>query len=201
MNDYKPNSHRFKEEQKVAVEQKKVEKVVDGAARVKKKSVASRATESFMSDILADVLIPAGKKAVSDVAKTVFDMFRDAIDTALYGEKGRPRGDSPVRRAYSKYYDSGSSRSRFDEDYKARTQIDFGDIEYDTRGEAEMVLDEMRDRVREYGLVTVSDMYEMSGLAAPYTSNKYGWSNIESAEIVRTRDGCIIKLPRMKLMD
>ena len=201
MYDYKPNSHRFKEEQKAVEEKKKVEKVVSGAVQTKKKSVVDKAAETFVSDIVSDVLIPAAKKTVSDVVKTVFDIARDGIDALLYGDKGRPRGDSPVRRAYTKYYDSGSTRSRFDEDNKAKPRVEFDEIVYTSRGEAEIVLDEMKDRVREYGMVTVSDMYEMSGLSQPYTSNKYGWTNLSTAEVVRIKDGCIIKLPKVKVLD
>lgn len=203
MNDYKPNSHRFKEEQlKADTAQKKVEKVVSGTAQVKKKTAMNKVAENFISDILTDALIPTGKKAVSDIVKTIFDMARDGIDTMLFGERGRPRSDSPVKRAYSKFYDSRTAeRSRFDEDFRAKPRIDFDEIVYESRGEAEMVLDEMKDRIREYGMVTVSDMYEMSGLSQPYTSNKYGWTNISTAEIERTRDGCVIKLPKIKSLD
>lgn len=202
MYDYKPNSHRFKEEQKAVEEKKKVEKVVNGVVQTKKKSAVDKVAETFISDIVSDVLIPAAKKTVSDVVKTVFDIVRDGIDGLLYGEKGKPRSsDSPVKRAYTKFYDSGSAHSRFDENNRARPTVDFDEIVYSSRGEAEMVLDEMKDRVREYGMVTVSDMYEMSGLSQPYTSNRYGWSNLSTAEVVRVKDGCIIKLPKIKVLD
>lgn len=202
MNDYKPNSHRFKDEQKTVEEQRKVEKVVNGAVKTKKKSGVERTAEAIISDIITDIFIPAGKKLITDVAKNIFDKARDGIDTLLYGEYGKPRGDSPVKRAYSKCYDSRfAERSRFDEENRGRSTIDFDTITYDSRGEAEMVLAEMRARIVDYGMVTVSDMFEMSGLQQPYTSHKYGYTNLDTSSVERGRDGYIIKLPRVKSLD
>ena len=41
----------------------------------------------------------------------------------------------------------------------------------------------------------------MADLTSPYTSNKYGWTNIRSAEAVRVRDGYILKLPKAMPID
>ena len=64
----------------------------------------------------------------------------------------------------------------------------------------------MLDKMREYvdqagGLVTVADMYEFSGLAAPYTAVKYGWFNLRTAEVIRGRDGYYLKLPKAMPID
>ena len=53
-----------------------------------------------------------------------------------------------------------------------------------------------------YGLVRVADFYDLVGVTGNYTDNKYGWTNIRSAEIVRLRDGgYVIKLPRAMQID
>ena len=75
MEEYKPNSHKSKEDQKGAVSEKKVEKVIAGTVKSKKKSEIRKFTDVFISEdidnvksyILLDVLIPAIKKAISDV--------------------------------------------------------------------------------------------------------------------------------------
>lgn len=204
MEDYKPNSHRFKEEQKDAVEPKKVEKVVQGVAKTKKKSEVRKFTEVFVAEdirkvgslVLMDVIIPATKKVVSDIVTKGIDMI-------LYGENaGRDRrGSNTV--SYRDYYDRGSSRSRFDDD-AGRTRsrgFAFDEIVYESRGEAERVLDEMDALIERYGVVRVADQYDMSGLTQPYTSNSYGWSNIRTAEVVRANDGYVIRLPKAKPLD
>jgi hypothetical protein len=67
---------------------------------------------------------------------------------------------------------------------------------------AESVREEMCNVIEEYGFVTVADMYDMAGLDQPYTSNKFGWTSIRSAESIRLRDGgYILKLPRPMPID
>ena len=52
MQDYKPNSHRFREEQKqlAPVEKKKVEKVVKGSVKTKKKGNLSKISDVLISE-------------------------------------------------------------------------------------------------------------------------------------------------------
>ena len=75
-------------------------------------------------------------------------------------------------------------------------------ITFETRGEAEGVLDEMRNVIDTYNWVTVADMYDIADLTAPsHTANKFGWTNLASADVTRSRDGYIIKLPKASPID
>ena len=68
---------------------------------------------------------------------------------------------------------------------------------FESRGEAEAALSKMDEVIDVYGTVSVADLYDMCDLTAPYTSNRYGWSNIQTAEVARLRDGgYVLKLPR-----
>ena len=77
MENYKPNSHKSKEEQKKTSEKKKLDKVISGTAKVKKKSKTGKFADMFISEdarnvksyIVSDVLIPAAKKLISDIVK------------------------------------------------------------------------------------------------------------------------------------
>ena len=69
------------------------------------------------------------------------------------------------------------------------------------RGEAQDVLDRMDELMDTYGLVRVADLYDLVGITGNYTDNKYGWTNIRNAEIVRVRDGYMIKMPRAVPID
>ena len=110
MEDYKPNSNKFKEENK----EKKVEKVVTGKVITKKRSKMNKFVDEFISEdaknvksyVFGEVLIPAIKKAISDIVT-------DGIDIILYGEsrKGNRKSISD-RISYRNYYDGGYSRSR-----------------------------------------------------------------------------------------
>lgn len=70
-----------------------------------------------------------------------------------------------------------------------------------TRRDAEEILNYMGDLIDEYRFVTVADLYDLIGVSGNYTDNKYGWTDISNAEIVRVRDGYMIKLPKIRKLD
>jgi hypothetical protein len=194
---YKPNSNRFKEEQKKnadSTEKKKVEKVVRGKVKTKPKSGVSKLTDVFISEdaanvksyIVMDVLVPAVKKAISDIV-------RDGIDMILYGEaRGRKSSSSSSYVSYRDY-------SRRDDDRRRdsrRSGYSHEDIILESRGEAEEVLTRMDELIDMYGTVSVADLYDLIGKSCAYTDNKYGWTNIRNAEPIRVRDGYMLKLPK-----
>ena len=59
-------------------------------------------------------------------------------------------------------------------------------------------MDHMLNR---YGLVRVGDLYDMADRTAPYTSNDYGWTSLNRVDVVRVRDGYILKLPKATPID
>ena len=200
MNDFKPNSHRFKEEQKESAEKKKVEKVISGKVKTKKKSEISKFADVFISEdarnvksyVLLDVLVPAIKKAISDIVT-------DGIDMILYGGTGRSKKRSNSNSSYVSYnrYSDHRDDRRGDSSYRAISRYDFENITLDNRGDAEEVLERMDELLDAYGIVTVSDLYDLVGITGEFTDNKYGWTSLRNAEIVRVRDGYKLKLPRV----
>ena len=198
MEDYKPNSHRFKEEQSTKPEErKKLEKVVTGKVRTKKKSETSKLAEIFIAEdaanvknyILMDVLVPAIKKAISDIV-------RDGIDMILYGEASGKR--KPGTNSMYVSYNKCSYPREYDRREPQRTRGGYNpdDIVLETRGEAEEVLARMDELIDMYGQVSVADLYDLVGKTCEYTDNKYGWTNIRNAEPVRVRDGYLLKMPK-----
>jgi len=202
MEEYKPNSHKYKEDQNRSSPEKKVEKVIAGTVKSKKKSEIRKFTDVFISEdidnvksyILLDVLIPAIKKAISDIVT-------NGIDMILYGETGKTKSNSTASKvSYRSYYDGRNGRR----DYSAiRTKISYNydDIIFDNRGEAEDVLSRMDELISTYGLVSVADLYDLVGVTGNYTDNKYGWTNIRSASVIRVRDGYMLKLPKALPLD
>ena len=197
MEDYRPNSHKSKESSQVPAERKKLDKVVSGNVKVKKKSGVHKFTDVFISEdvsnvksyILMDVLVPAIKKAVSDI-------ITNGIDMILYGGNGGSR-----KRTNGSYvsYNNYSDRKREDRSYNTtttRTGYSYDEVLISSRGEAEEVLTRMDELIETYGIVSVADFYDLVGVSCDYTDNKYGWTNIRNAEVVRVRDGYKIKLPK-----
>lgn len=202
--EYKSNSYKSKEEtqNKPAETEKRVEKpVVQGKVQTKKNNI-HRFTDVFISEdisnvksyILMDVLVPAIKKAVSDIVT-------NGIDMILYGESGRNKNRSSSSKiSYVDY----SNRRSYDEPRNvsaSRSGLNFDDLKFERRRDAEAVLDQMAEVIEHFGFVTVSDMYDMADVTAPFTGNKYGWTNVRNAEVVSTRDGYLIKLPKATLIE
>lgn len=193
MTNYAPNSHKSKE----ALAEKKVEKVVKGTVRTKKKSEVRKFADIFVAEdirnvgsyLFVDVLVPAVKNAISNIVK-------EGIDMALWGGNGgeRRRGSTSYV-SYRSYSDRDRSERRVD-NHRTRSGYSYDDIILESRGEAEEVLDQMEELINTYNMVSVADLYDLVGKSSEYTDNKYGWTNIRNAEPIRVRDGYLLRLPK-----
>lgn len=195
MENYPSNSHKTREQNT----DKKVEKVVSGKTSTKKKSGIRKLSDTFLSEdvsnvksyIFSEVLLPAAKKLVSDIVTNGTNML-------LYGEIKNKKGNSS-KVSYSRYYDD---RSR---DYRSpvvRNDFDYDEIIFETRGDAEAVLDAMYDILNQYKVVSVAELYDLASITTHnYTCNNYGWIDLRGSSVVRVRDGYILKLPRALAID
>ena len=200
MEEYKPNSNKSKAEL-AKKEDHKVEKIISGPVKTRKKNGFDKFKSEIISDdakniksyVLGEVLIPAIKKAISDVVT-------NGIDILLYGESRKnPKRGISDRVSYRSYYNGYSEpRERIGSRYSSYS---YDDIILNSRGEAEEVLARMDELMDTYGLVRVADLYDLVGITGNYTDNKYGWTNIRNAEIIRVRDGYMIKMPRAVPID
>lgn len=195
-NKMKSANEEVKPEADVAHEPR-VAKATTGKVVVRKKSNMSKFRDSMISEeagniknyVVMDVLIPAFKKAISDIVK-------NGIEMLLYGSTGDPdkrRQSSGV--SYRDYYDKDRNRSgRYDN--RSRIGYDMDEAVVATRAEAENVLNTLDDALDRYGMVSVADLYDCLGITPKYTDCKYGWTNLRNAGIERVRDGYLIHLPR-----
>ena len=198
MEEYPSNSNKVKEaKRQQALTEKKVEKVITGTAKTRKKSEIRKFTDVFISEdvnnvksyILMDVLVPAIKKAISDIVT-------NGVDMILYGEAGFNKKRSTVSKiSYNKMFDDPRSSRIHSE--RGRTGLDYDELIFDSRGDAEAVLSALEDIIAQFGVASVGDLYDLAQVSTTnYAINKYGWSDLRSAEVIRARDGYMIKLPR-----
>lgn len=192
----KPNSYRSKDN--ASKEKEKENKIIKGKAKTKKKGFVTGFFENFFhldeskdikSYVFLDILIPAAKNALSEI-------LHGGTDILLYGDskpKNRNNGASYV--SYNKYSDN-NNRSQSGSSNRTRLGYAYDDVILETRDEAEDILRRMDEIVATYGMVTVADLYDLAGISGKYTDNKYGWVNIRNAEIVRIREGFLIKMPK-----
>ncbi|MBS4930298.1 MAG: hypothetical protein KH020_03035 [Clostridiales bacterium] len=196
MQEYKPNSHRSKE-LKTDREKKKVKQVVKGPVKVKRKGELKKVMDVFLPEdvtnaksyIIFDVLIPSIK-----------DFLYESMGTILYGEEGRQKRTSSTKTSYRRFYDEKNNRTR--DSRRNRSNFEYDDVVLDSRGEAEEVLAEMDELISIYGFVSVADLYDMVGITQPYTYNKYGWTNLNSASATKLRGGgYLLNLPKALPLD
>lgn len=197
MDEYKPNSHRYKEEQ-ASKKEKKIEKVVTGSVRTKKKSELRKLADTFISDdignvknyIFMDVLIPAIKKAIDDIVS-------NGIHMILYnGDKRNEKRSTVSKVSYGGFYKSSGDRLETKAE-RIRGAFDFDDIIFSNRGDAEAVISAMDDIIDQYNVVSVLDLCDLAEVSTTnYAAQRYGWTDIRSAHVVRVSDGYVIKLPR-----
>lgn len=122
--------------------------------------------------------------------------MKDGIDMIMYGAAGTSgrRSGTADYVSYREY----SARDDRIRDARKRTGLEFDELVFENCGDAKAVLSQMRDVIRRYGVVTVADLYDMANpnITPPYTSNKYGWVNLQNAEPLCVRGGgWILKLP------
>lgn len=182
--------------------EKHVEKVVTGSVTTRRKPLSKKFADVFLSSdmedvksyIVFDVIIPGIKDAIFDT-----------ISILLYGDArsgSSKRNSNQTYVSYSGYSSpktkpkQSASRSRRD-----RTVTDIQDIIFESRGEAEEVLGNLVDFIVDYGVATVADLYDLVGITGPFTDNKYGWTDLSMATVVRVRDGYLINLPRAVAID
>ena len=195
MDDYKPNSYKYKEQQKALTSDKKIEKVVKGTVKTRKRNGVTKLKDVFVNEdaknvksyIFSDALVPA-------IKKLIYDIVNDGASMLLFGNTSSGRKKTIGSNvSYRQFYDTKVEDRR----PVSSSRFDYDDLIFESRGEAEATLSKMDEVIDVYGTVSVADLYDMCDLTAPYTSNRYGWSNIQTAEVARLRDGgYVLKLPR-----
>lgn len=105
-------------------------------------------------------------------AKKAFKSYvSDKMDKTVYRKSRKPK--------YDVYYDHA-----------------FNSPLFDTRSDAEAVLDTMNELIETYGVATIADLYDLAGAFSLDIDNEHGWTNIRNAYIIRVYDRYIIKFPK-----
>ena len=176
------------------------EAIVESGVKKKKQTFGDKAKKLFIKEdaksvwsyIFGDILIPALKNTFVSMVQNGVDLWVNGSVTPRKAAGGNGR---VTRTPYSSYYE--------DEDYRGRRKAytaptpSYDEIEFDSRGDAEAVLMRLRQRIFEYGSVSIAYLYSLVKWGSDWTANQYGWLNLEQASIVRTNVGTfILKLPR-----
>ena len=193
---YQSNSLKAKnslEEQQVP--KKKIEKVVSGEVKLRKKNIFRRFgsifipedVDSLKSYILIDVIIPGIKRAISDT-----------VEAFLYNGDARSKTANGPRASKISYNQSFyDPRAIVPLESRGRMGFEYDDIILDSRREAEEVLIRMNEVIQIYGMVSVADLYDLVGRTGPYTQHNYGWTDLSTAKANPCREGYILVFPKV----
>lgn len=219
MHDFPGNSQKAKARAQTPPpppeERPKVERVTTSKPEQRKRGLSRRFKETFIGGtardtaeyMVSDVVVPA-------VRDMLFDAFESGLHRLIYGESNRTRRNMPS--SYSNvghvnYQGMSTSRpaagayqqpAERKMSRRSRSRHDFGEIIIDNRREADEVLELMFEYLNRFGEVKVADLYEMTGIAASHVDHKWGWTSLQGAKLVRTRDGrFLLDLPEPGALD
>ena len=180
----------------------KLQQVVNKPATRKKETTADKIKKAFFGEevtnvkdyMIFDIAIPA-------LRATISDMLCGGIQ-AVFGGSYKKSKKGGIDYASVNRNRIASNRDREDRSYSSRsTPVD--DILIETRAEAEEVLSQLSDLAYDYGQASYADLYDLVGISANFTDEKYGWfkGDLRTASVRRVRDGYLLVLPRASRLD
>ena len=205
-----PNSDAYKEKKAKAEEKGKVK------AKVKEKSFKQKCREAIIADDVGDikeyavikVLIPSIKKMLRNAVIGMFDMrfFGKPMGGGGSGSGGGTVVDYS-KHSSSPWADADELQRRADEKAAggAGTTLrinELSNVQFASEEEALNILRYLKGTTQEFGIASVADFLERSGLRANNTHRKWGWYDgaLDSAsvEVDDDTDMYYIRFPRPK---
>lgn len=185
-----PNSDKYHREKKQQVEkpEKKIEQITKNPAKIRKKPLGRKIADSFRGEDASTVLeFIVFETVLPTVKDLLIDMISQGAQRLIRGDDYKPRSSarrSSGRPTYTSYtpYNRMSSEPRTRATVR-RDDHDFGELVFESRGEAEEILDRMADLIEMYDVVTVSELYRFVGIQRPFTDENWGWNNLRDARV------------------
>lgn len=207
MEDYAGNSNKSKEPPKT--KKKEVKQVVQGESLIKKKGPGQKFKDLFIAAdiknvlhyVLYDICVPA--------AQNMFvDSVSRGVERMTYGERAiRARGgagprvqyNTPPVRPGSVLMNSLSPgiptrQPMLPSGRTARTDVNTN-VVVTTKEYAQDILEQMRDIIDQYEVVSVADLNKMANVASSYVDERWGWNDISGAKILHIPEGYLLDLP------
>lgn len=207
------NSHKSKAGKPPPAVPRKAEKVVTGEVVRVPPSLWKKAKSSIVSGdvgksawqfVVMDVLLPAAKNMITDTVSMMGDAVSEGVRQAMFGGEPTRSRVSPGRRVVTNYNQvrrSGSVTEFGTISPRARSQHDFDTVILGSRGDAEVILDRLRELIAQFGQATVEDYYDLVGISGDFPDTEWGWYDLRSATIRHVQGGYIVALPRTQPID
>lgn len=165
------------------------------SGKEKRRTLAQRFADRFLSfsreeletKIIDEWLFPGIANAIEDFVHFI-----------LFQGHGRPRyrrdrDEGRLRRVdYSGSYDD----SRRDSYLSRRTRQP--ELVFDTRDEADEVLQTLYEYLDDYHRVTVKDLYSLADMPTDFAMNSWGWYDLSDATILKCSEGFLLQMPKIQ---
>lgn len=213
--EFPSNRHKDKAQLEKKPDEKKVTQVTQNEVVRRRKPLGKRLTETFVGGdaksvwafVLLDVVVPTTKDMIADVVTQGAErmIFGETRSTSRRGS----RGSSGPHIAYNRYSNTSKrlgppderSRDAIGLSRRARTLHDFDEVILETRVEALEVIERLEEIIHKYESATVADLYDLIGVSRTFTDDKWGWFDLSTAGVSRTRHGYLLDLPKPESLD
>lgn len=206
------NSHSARQQAQKAQttpveEREKAEKVISGTVIQKKPNLLKRIGRNMVADdvtnvgdfVFDQVVMPA-------VRNLMYDIVSQGTHRVLFGTVRGRRGVVPgyaapvsnLKTAYNRVQAEAPAGSAMSREDQARHNFD--ELYLPSQADAMEVLENLISRVDRYGSASVADLYDYLGVTGGFTDQKYGWTNLSTADVRHTRRGWIFDLPRPQVL-
>lgn len=189
-------------------ERPKLEPLQGVTAKKVKTPLGVRLRQAFTNDdarsvsdyLLFEVAVPA-------IKSTIFDLISGGASRALFGQGvGNRPGQRTTNGSNINYNNISRSQATGQPgnavqpqmSAKDRATFNFDGIIFPTRAGAERALTVMLETIEQYQVVGVSDLYDLVNIASSFADDKWGWFNLDGADIVPVRTGFVLDLPAVQ---
>lgn len=205
--DYGANSQKSKAPAP-AEEPRVVGPVISGTAVERKEPLRKKFLQAYAGDsaqsvgqyLVMDVIVPGTKNIIAD-------LVTQGIHRLLYGGVRPPQGGvrSNVGGSYRGYFNGGNGNNQPQQQStpvvrQAQQPQGFGEIILQTRPDAELVIDSLRELIDQYGNAKVANLYSLVGMTGNFTNQSYGWTNLSRAGVIPIREGYLLDLPQPEVL-
>ena len=160
----------------------------DGFFKIMFDEIIFKNLPEIRTTLVREVIVPRTMDWLCEIGTNILsDLFKtDISSTGRYYSSGR--------NDYTKHYRGSSigssSRERRESKSRENDIRDWEQVCFNTRSDAERVISSMIGTIKEYGTVSIQDLFEYSGVDnTSWTDSKFGWANLEKARSFRGSDG------------
>jgi hypothetical protein len=177
--------------------------IISGTAVERKEPLRKKFLQAYAGDsaqsvgqyLVMDVIVPGTKNIIAD-------LVTQGINRLLFG------GSRPVQQgvrsnvggSYGKFFNGGGQSQQQNTQQPQVHQVQqtggFGEIILQTRSDAELVIDALRELIEAYGNAKVANLYALVGKSGDFTDQSIGWTNLSRAGVIQIREGYLLDLPK-----